>query len=163
MPSPEEEFAFEEAKDRLREAGLIVPRAKLRYSRHWYSWTDCRRAVYLGKMRRVGHELLLIRLEPILLHELVHMLVERVPIDSADKAVFGTSEEWNAASDVTVFGITPCGYVSAHATVHPEEDFVETAAYLLDGAKVCAKPQLRRKVLAIKRWFRKIRRRKRRS
>lgn len=148
-------LVFDECKNILREAGLMVPRAKLKHTNQFLSFTDNPRTINLGCGVRFfrGRK----RILHTMLHELLHILVYRVPPNTGTKNVFGTPEEWESDQRLHRVVGPKTGYVSRYARTHPEEDLVETAVFVLVGDAA-----QNEKTTAVERWFKKIQRHKQR-
>lgn len=153
------ESILAECKATLAAAGLIIPRTKLDCTHEFLSYTDGPSILYVGSGVRLLHKLGIRRLHRSVLHELFHILVFRVPPNYDDRYVFGTPDEWGEKQHMLRMLGSKKGYVSRYAKTHPEEDFVETALFVLGNGGICSSA-IKRKVQAVEHWFDKIRRRK---
>lgn len=148
------DMLFDEAKGIIEGAGLITPRTRLVLSNTWFSYVDNPREVNIGlgvrifgTRNRILHSIL---------HEHMHILVFRVKPDAQSKRPFGDPEDWDDEQRFLCWLGSKRGHVSRYALTHPEEDFVETAVFLLEGG--LADEDTEDKVQAVIRWFRKVRR-----
>lgn len=145
---------FDEAKEIIEGAGLIVPRTRLVLSNTWFSYVDNPREVNVGLGVRIFGTRNRIRHS--ILHEHMHILVFRVKPDVQSKEPFGDPDAWDDDQRFLCWWGSKRGHVSRYALTHPEEDFVETAVFLLEGG--LADDDTEDKVQAVLRWFRKVRR-----
>ncbi len=152
---------FQDAKGLLSEADLPVPRAKVRATGKLLSWVGNPREVNAGLLTRVFGSYQ--KQVHSLLHELLHILVYRYPPAPAVRACFGTPREWEAPQQKLRMLGKNAAYVTAYASTHPEEDFVETAAFLLQEEEpVVSNAQVWEKAQAVNTWFEAMRLRRRR-
>ena len=162
-----EEYArvFDECKDLLREHGLIAPRVNLKvpFNAPLLSETNCTTTIKVGSwvqfLALFGND----RLRRTLLHELFHVLVDRVPPNWGIRGAFGDEEDWEAEQCfLDCFASNDEDYVTRYAMTHPEEDLVETAVFLLLEGEPAWNEAVQQKAEAVNEWFDVIRRRKRR-
>jgi len=68
------------------------------------------------------------------LHELVHVLLEDVPLTDKEIRVFGSRKSWYGTQQWWKYILPNSRYITRYAATHPEEDFAETIVSLLQFA-----------------------------
>lgn len=122
------------AKKLLRTAGLPAPDIDTGTTDNWLSYTDCISDVFFGKGAALMHKLKVRDLAHTALHEMLHILVEEYVPTKGIRQVFGNKRAWDADQNLTAALQEPSGhFVSRYAQTHPDEDFVETLAFVIEG------------------------------
>jgi len=137
----------------LEEEGLPIPDVSFTKTSEFYSFTDRRSRIAIGWGVRFVTMLGSDRLRHTVLHELLHILFTRYAPTEAVRRVFGDRAAWSAPQKMwNAWRLRADGCVSRYAHTHPEEDFVETAAFMLEGGSLSGK-----KARAVEQWFEEVR------
>lgn len=157
--------AMDDCEQLLRKHWLPVPRVQVKTCSPMWNWgsTDGR-TIWLGVKARYRTWRIENNdgLRETLLHELFHVLVQRIPPPKYLKAFFGTQKEWDRRRHRRTTGLKESEYMTSYAMSHPEEDFVETATWILLVPIAARNKVLREKIKAVRAWFKLVRRRRRR-
>lgn len=88
------------------------------------------------------------------LHEFLHLLLERFPLTDDEALTFGSEDEWYADQNLWAWLTKGNQYITRYAATHPEEDFIETAIEFLRRKQFPLRYMSRK--LVAKRWLERI-------